>query len=174
MKTESSNTKQRIHSINKRSFCLWICVAFLPLAQFRLFGADAATYIQDLIQSNDGIEITMTSMNVNGVTSYARFIDVKKINIVAKKGAPYITPRLSATGAQYFNDRVKGEQPFSAANTDKVEIDVKATEVVLTLLDWNKGKIRFTPSLVSNLLYGWSEDGKTYFILHCKRNAPVL
>ena len=156
----------------KRPLAVLFLIAVVSQTSSKLRADDAGAFIKDLLAYNGGVTITMTSINVNGSVGYSQFYMGKVI-----RPGPSIPAHIQGTASEFFNDRFKeknpSDQPFDIAQTDKVQLDVSYNQIVLTLLSWKNGRIVFSPSLVDNVLYGWSPNGRTYFVLCCTKVAPI-
>ena len=126
-------------------------------------------------ESGGNLELKVAATNLKGVVSYAYF-DA----LMYRKPIPNVRPRPAIYGnnKQYFNDRLSGnDQPFSVKSTDNLGIEIiragNGLSVTFTLLSWNNGKITFEPSCKEGLMYGYSENGKTFYILHFNKIPPV-
>jgi hypothetical protein len=137
---------------------------------------DCGTLMTELFNHHGSIDVTLVSMNVNGVASYSKMFQLQRTG--HREIRPAGTVRtLRGRGKQQFNDRVAGEQPFNLAQSDDLQVDFAShsgtPRVTFTLLSWNRGQIWFTPSCDGGLMHGWSDNGRTYYTLHFTRTGPI-
>lgn len=127
-------------------------------------------------ESGGNLELKVAATNVQGVVSYAHFDSLRY-----QKPIPNTRPfgKFFGTKKQFFNDRLNGiDQPFSVKSTDNLQVEIARAGsgllITFTLLSWNNGKITFEPSCKESLMYGYSKNGKTFYVLRFNKIAPTL